>query len=488
VTVSLETEAEIRRLFFAEHWKRGTIAAQLGVHPDVVVRVIGSLGTPKAAQDAGQMLIDPYRDFIVETLEQYPRLLGTRLYDMLKGRGYQGSLRTLRRFVRRVRPLPKKEAVLRLQTLPGEQAQVDWAHVGELPVPGGVRRLWVFVMVLAHSRAAFVELVLSLDAHSLRRSLIRASAAFGGSPRQWLFDNAKAVVIDRRGDAIRFHDALLDLAAHLHVQPRLCAPYCPQEKGEVERFIRYLKGRFFAARTIHSIEHGNAQLSAFLSEIAHQREHPRWPERSVAEVFADEQASLLPLPEVMPVSDQVGPVHVDRAAFVRLDTNRYSVPHRYASGAVTLVASDSELRFLDGDQLVASHPRCWGRNQWIEDPEHRKELTQLKRAASDLKGRDRLRAEVPGIEPLFERWVAANRNLGSMVARTIGLLDAYGAPLLREAVATMLASDTHDPGALAILCERRRRHRGDRPSIPLSLSSHVLERDVIPHDLGTYDV
>jgi len=488
VTVTRDTEAEIRRLFFVEHWKRGTIAAQLAVHPDVVVRVLGSFGPKPGTPRPEARLLEPYLCFIGETLDRYPRLVATRIYDMLRERGYTGSLQTLRKHVRHVRPKRiKPAAILRSQTLPGEQAQVDWAHVGDIAVPGGRRPLWAFVMVLAYSRASFAELVVSLDIHSLRRSLVRAAVALGGLPRQWLFDNAKTVVIERRGDAIRFHDDLLDLAGRVHVQPRVCAPYRPQEKGGVERAIRFFKERFFAARTFHSLEHGNAQLADFIAKIAHPRPHPRWPERTVGEVFADEQASLLPLPDPLPCTDLVAPIPVDSAGFVRLDTNRYSVPHTHADGTLTLVADDVELRLLDGDDEVARHPRSWGRNQWHELPEHRATLVKEKRAARDLKGRDRLRAEIPDIEPLFERWFLAGRNIGSMVARTVGLLDAYGASVLRDAVADMLARDTHDPGAMAILCEQRRRRRGDKPPLIVTLGAHVQERDVIPHDLGGYD-
>ena len=485
--IARDTEAEIRRLYFVEHWKRGTIAAQLRVHPDVVVRTLGTFGPKPGSPRPAARVLEPYHAFIRETLDRYPRLVSTRLYDMLRERGYTGSVRTLRRYVLAARPRSKVEAVLRVETLPGEQAQVDWAHVGEIAVDGGRRPLWACVIVLAHSRASFAELVVSLDVHSLRRSLVRAAVAFGGLPRQWLFDNAKTVVIERHGDAARFHPLLLDLAAKLHVQPRLCAPYRPQEKGGVERAIRFFKDRFFAARTFHSIEHGNAQLAHFIEAVAHARPHPRWPDRSVADVFADEQPRLLRLPDPLPGTDLVTAVAVDRAAFVRLDTNRYSVPHLHASRTLTLVASDIRVRLLDGDLEVASHARSWGRNQWFELPEHRAALVKEKRAARDLKGRDRLRAEVPDIEPLFERWVDAGRNLGSMVARTIALLDGYGAPVLRDAITDMLARGTHDPGAMAILCEQRRRRRGDRPPRIVALGDHVRERDVVPHDLGGYD-
>jgi transposase len=487
MTTSPDVVAEIRRLYFAEHWKRGTIAAQLGVHPDVVERVLGSFGPKPGTPRPCARVLEPYRTFVDETLETYPRLVATRLFDMLKTRGYKGSLRTLRRYARKARPKSKSGAFLRVETLPGEQAQVDWAHVGEMTVPGGKRPLWAFVMVLSYSRASFVELVLTLDVHSLRRSLVRASTFFGGSPRQWLFDNAKSVVIERHGDLVRFHPDLLDLAARLHVEPRLCTPRKPHEKGGVERAIRFFKERFFAARSFHSLEHGNAQALEFIEQVAHPRPHPRWPNRSVAHVFEEERSLLLALPEPLPETERVVPVAVDKTAFVQLDTNRYSVPPEYASTTLTLVANDTTLRLLDKDVEVAHHVRSWGRHQWIECPAHRAALLAQKRAAREPKGRDRLRAEVPGIETLFERWVAHSRNLGNLVARTLTLLDAYGAGVLQKAVAAMIERGTHDVGAIAILCEQERRREGGAGPLVVSFAAHVRERDVIPHDLGGYD-
>ena len=487
MTVRPAVAADIRRLYYAEHWKRGTIAAQLGVHFDTVVRVLGSFGPKAGTPRPDARVLDPYMAFVDETLARHPRLVATRIHDMLVERGYQGSVRTLRRYVATHRPAPRNEVFLRVETLPGEQAQVDWTHVGQLTVPGGHRPLWAFVMVLAHSRAMWAELVIDMGAASLRRSLVRASAFFGGSPRQWLFDNAKTIVVERAGDAIRFHPELLDLAARLHVQPALCAPRKPQEKGKVERAIRFLKERFFAARSFHSAAHGNAQLTDFVMTIAHQRPHPRWPERRVADLFDEEKPRLLALPTPLPETHSVTPVSVDKTAFIRVDTNRYSVPALHARRTLTLVADDQTVRVLDGATEVARHARSWGRHQTIELREHRAALVAEKKKARDLKGRDRLRVEVPGIESLLERWVDAGRNLGSMIGSTINLLDAYGPAILRHVVADMLARGVHDRGAMAILCEqRRRRHDGPAPLL-LQLGDHVVERDVIPHDLGGYD-
>jgi transposase len=212
-----------------------------------VRRVLG-LDEPRAPSQLRPKICEPYRPFIDDTLGRYPKLLATRLYDMVRERGYQGSVRTLRKYVALVRPRPKRAAYLVTETLPGEQAQVDWAYLGKLTVPCGERAIWVFVIVLAHSRTMWAELVIDLTVHSLCRSLVRAADAFGGVPRQWLFDNPKVVVLERVGSAVRFHPTLLALCAQLRVEPKLCAVRMPHHKGKVERAIRYLRDRFLAGR------------------------------------------------------------------------------------------------------------------------------------------------------------------------------------------------------------------------------------------------
>src|SRR2546425_2335085 len=122
MTVPPAIEAEIRRLFFAEHWKVGTIARQLDVHHDVVRRVLNLLPPPEATEPR-ELRLDPYREFIAAHLKDYPRLRATRLFDMSQPRGYRGSVRTLRRWIACVRPAPAGEVFLRLEPLPGEQAQ-----------------------------------------------------------------------------------------------------------------------------------------------------------------------------------------------------------------------------------------------------------------------------------------------------------------------------------------------------------------------------
>ena len=486
MTTPPEVCAEIVRLHYAEHWSVGTIATQLALHPDVVKRVLG-LGVPRVASQLTPRLVDPYRELIDDTLRRYPTLLATRLYDMLRERGYRGSVRTLRDHVARVRPRPRREVYLTTETLPGEQAQVDWAFVGKLPFPGGERQLWLFVLVLAHSRAMWAEFVVDLTVHSLCRSLVRAASALGGVPRQWLFDNPKTVVLERVGTAIRFHPTLLALCAAMRVEPRLCAVARPEHKGKVERAIRFLRDRFLAGRTIHSVDEGNRALGRFFDEVAHARPHPRLAPRSVAAMFAEERARLLPLPDPLPCTDRIESVAVDSQAFARFDTNRYSVPTRLAHRSLSLVADDRTVRLLDGAVCVAEHVRSWGKCQLLERPEHRAALLTERKAARDLKGRDRLRAVAPDIDRLLERWALAGRSLAIRITRTIALLDLYGDEVFAAAVTDLVPRGLADLGALTMACEKHRKDLRRPLPVPMQLPAHLDDADVIPHRLESYD-
>jgi len=153
--ISPETRVQIRRYFYAEHWKIGTIAQALDVHPDTVRRAI-EVERFQHAEPLRPSIVDPYLPFVRETLEQHPRLRATRLYQMIRDRGYSGSVEQLRRVVARLRPQPH-EAFLRLQVFPAEQAQVDWAYFGSVMVGRAKRQLSCFVITLSWSRALYLE-------------------------------------------------------------------------------------------------------------------------------------------------------------------------------------------------------------------------------------------------------------------------------------------------------------------------------------------
>jgi transposase len=156
--MSKETEAEILRLFHAEGWRRNTIARQLGLHHSAVERALVRNGV--VSHRVRRQKIDEFIPFIKHILEKYPKLNGTRLYHMVKERGYAGGVDHFRDLIKPLRPQKSPEAYLRLGTLPGEQAQCDWAHFGKIKVGNAERRLLAFVLVLSWSRRIFLRFLL----------------------------------------------------------------------------------------------------------------------------------------------------------------------------------------------------------------------------------------------------------------------------------------------------------------------------------------
>ena len=180
--IALLQRAEIRRLFYAEHWPIGTIADALGVHHETVRRAINRDRGIHPGPQIRPSALDPYKGFIATTLEQYPRLRATRLFAMLRDRGYAHSVVQLRRYVWTVRPAAQAEAYFRLDTLLAEQGQVDWGNFGALQIGHARRVLSCFVLVLSWSRAVYARFALDQTLESFLRGHVEAFAALA-APR-----------------------------------------------------------------------------------------------------------------------------------------------------------------------------------------------------------------------------------------------------------------------------------------------------------------
>ena len=487
--ISCELRAEIRRLYYAEHWRVGTIAEALGVHADAVRLAIEVERLQARAARARPSRLDPYLPFMRETLERYPRLRATRLYEMVRGRGYDGSVVQLRRVVAKIRPTRPEAAYLRLRVLPGEQAQADWGSFGTIGAGRSKRPLSCFVMVLSWSRAIHALFTLDQTLESFLRGHVEAFGFFHGAARSVLYDNLKSAVLERRGDAIRFNPRLLELCGHYHFAPRPCAPARGNEKGRVERQIQYLRTSFFAARSFRDVEDLNAQFLRWRDEIAHTRPVPGERDLTVGEALERERRFLLPLPEHPFEAASVRVVSSGKTPYVRFDRNLYSIPHELVRKPLTLVADHALVRLLDGEREVARHARSYDSGEPIEDPRHVEALAAAKRNAGESRGRDRLRAAVPETDRIFEVLALRGGNLGSHTVRLLRALDDYGAEELRAAVRIALEREAFGAGSVAHIVESRRRTRGLPPPVRIELPADPRVRDlrVIPHRLEDYD-
>ncbi|MCK6588717.1 MAG: IS21 family transposase [Polyangiaceae bacterium] len=484
-----EKEAEILRLHHAEKWKPGTIAAQLHVHHNVVTRVLMQAGLSEVAATPRASIAAPYVPFIVETLDKYPTLRASRLYDMVRARGYPGQPDHFRAVVARYRPKPPAEAFLRLRTLPGEQAQVDWGHFGKIVVGKATRALMAFVMVLSWSRWVFLRFFLNCNMNSFLRGHVEAFAYFGGVPRVSLYDNLKSAVLERREDAIRFHPTMLDLAKHYCFAPRPVARARGNEKGRVERRIRDVRDSFFAAREYRDLDDLNAQALTWCHDIVGGRRCPEDNSLSVREAFVAEQPRLLALPANPYPSDERLEVHVGKTPYARFDLNDYSVPHTHVRRTLVVYASPTRVRVLDGDEEIANHERSWSRKEQIEDARHIAALVERKRAAREHRGIDRLHAATPSSSSFFERVAQEGGNLGSTTAGLLHLLEAHGAEELEAALSEAVARQTTHLAAVRQILDRRRHERGQPPPIPVQLPDDPRVRNLVvrPHALETYD-
>ena len=485
--VPREVEVKILQLARVEKWPPGTIAAQLGVHHGVVERVLAQDGLPRTTE-VRPKLIDAYVVLVQETWAKFPRLPASRLYAMCKARGYTGARDHFRHAVAPHRVRPKGEAFLRLRTLPGEQAQVDWAHFGKLTIGSAERPVVAFVAVLSYSRALFMRFYLGQQSENFLRGHEAAFSRWAGVPRVVLYDNLKTAVLERLGDAVRFNPLLLDFAAHYSFDPRPVAPARGNEKGRVERAIRYVRGAFFLGRQWQSLDDLNAQADAWCAGEAMDR---RWPDddrRTVREAFDEERAKLLPLPaNPFPIEER-REVSVGKTPYVRFDGNDYSVPHALVRRVLVVAATPDTVRILDGSEVVAKHARSYDRHARMEEPIHIDALVQEKREARKHRGMDRLAQAAPSSRTLLERLAERGANLGNTTQRLMMLLDAYGAEPLEAAIREALARDVLHVGAVRQVLDRERAARGMPPALPVPLADARLRGlSVRPHALSTYD-
>ena len=256
-------------------------------------RDLASGGARYAPRPAVPHKLAPYTGIIEARLEEFPGLSAQRLFDEVRAAGSPGGYSRVRDYVRAVRPREPVEAVVRFETPPGRQGQVD---VATFTLPWGRRH--ALVVVLSHSRLLWLRFYRRQTMAVLTEGLERAFARFGGVPKELLFDQMRAVVLsDGRvgGGELVLNAECLRVAAHWGFHPRACRPYRTQTKGKVERPIRYIRDSFLYGRAFANDEDLNEQASRWLEGTANVRRHSTTGERPVNRVERDEREALGPL-------------------------------------------------------------------------------------------------------------------------------------------------------------------------------------------------
>jgi transposase len=312
--------------------------------------------------------LDPFKPYILEKLKEGP-YTAARLYREIKEMGFDGGKTIVKDFVQKVRPKQVVPAVLRYETKPGIQAQVDWGEVGKVEVDGKIKKLFFFSMILGYSRMRYVEFTLSTDTSTLIQCHLNAFQYFSGCTQEILYDNMKQVVIKRalKSSDSEWNSLFEDFFKHYGFIPRLCRPYRPQTKGKIENTIGYVKRDFFLGGEFSSLGNLNSQALEWLIRVnssVHGTTHEVPLER-----FKEENLILL---------DQVPPYKVvkietrkvSRDCYVSYLGNKYSIPYKFAGRIAELHVSDGKFQIYIDNENICEHEIFPGNCRVIRKKEH----------------------------------------------------------------------------------------------------------------------
>jgi transposase len=377
----VETVAKIRRAYFVQQKPIKQICRELRVSRKVVRKVIRSEATAfqytRAIQPAPKL--GSWRDELDRMLlanaskARRERLTLMRVYEALRGLGYEGGYDAVRRYAKgwkRERTAVSTQAFVPLSFAPGEAYQFDWSHETVL-IGGTTTEIKVAHVRLCHSRMPFVRAYpresqeMVFDAHD------RAFAFFRGTCQRGIYDNMKTAV-----DAIfvgrerAYNRRFLQMCSHYLVEPVACTPASGWEKGQVENQVGLVRERLFTPRIrVRSYDELNALLLDGVIAYAKAHPHPEQPDRTVWQAFEAERAALVPYAGHFDGFHAV-PAAVSSTCLVRFDNNRYSVTASALGRPVEVRAYAERVEIRQDGRIVGEHARGFGRNQTMFDPWH----------------------------------------------------------------------------------------------------------------------
>jgi transposase len=310
-------------------------------------------------------VVTPFAPYLRERIANFPELTGSRLLREIRELGYAGGYTAVKDFLRTIRPRAQQAFERRFETPPGKQAQVDFAFFRTVftDQPGAERIVWLFSLVLGHSRMMWGRFVAHQDLQTVLRCHIAAFEALGGAPAEILYDRMKTAVLGEVDDqGIAYNRKLLDLATHYRFLPKACAPYRAKTKGKVERPFRHVREDFFLGGSFRNLDDLNAQFRHWLDTVANPRRHATTG-RIVLEHFAEEKPYLKALPAMPFTVVLTLDRRITRDGMVSVGGNLYSVPDSTRRRVVEVHTLANEIRILEDDQLIAVHPVLEGRGQ-----------------------------------------------------------------------------------------------------------------------------
>lgn len=302
--------------------------------------------------------VEPYRQMVEDLRKQGVNI--KTVWYRLKERGFSGSMHCVYRFVWQLEGQDKK-LTTRVETEPGEEAQVDFGYAGYmLDETGKARKAWAFVMTLSWSRHMYVEFVFDQRLSTWLQVHVNAFEFFGGVVGRVVCDNLKAAIVRASwtGDLPEVQWAYRELAEHHHFLIGPCRPRTPQHKGKVERGVAYVKGSFLAGREMMSLKGANGLVRAWCGGEAGHRIHGTTRQEPLARFEQTERAVLQALPSTPYELTVWKQVKLHRDGYVIFENAYYSAPFRLVGESLWIRGSHADVKIYTADyQWVASHQR-----------------------------------------------------------------------------------------------------------------------------------
>lgn len=486
--IDYETYLRIHHLHHTEKLSRAQIAAALGITPDTVSKWLRRPRYQARQTTRRTSKLDIFKPQILRWTGQYA-FTGEQILQRLQDIGYAGGRTILNDYLRSIRP-KAQPAYLKLRFDPGECAQVDWGECGTLHIGQARRKLQVFVMVLCHSRLLYLRFYLSQSLECFLDAHLRAFAWMGGVPRRLMVDNLKTAVLGhRRGEPPEYHPRYLDLARHYGFAPIACNVGKGNEKGRVERGVGYIKGNFLAGRQVIDLPGLQAAAEKWRDLVANERIHgaTRKPPR---ELFEEEEKKALRALRQEPYDCSVTRhVRLSKDSRIQFETNTYSLPPGQKHRQLILRVEAERIRIHSGtlrSEPVATHQRCYGRHQDIEDPVHTRELKKQRQQAREQNLLHDFRALGPVAVRYCEELRQRHLDYRSQVRRLLALAEIHSADKLLRALRDSLEMGAVNAAYIEHLLAARQRSAANVSPLHLTRSEDQLELPSPKPDLDIY--